>query len=500
LTISIIVHLVGIWFLAPIVFQARVRIANAQETLAEYEHTIVYTPLLPQVESSSKPTWNNRPSTEGTLQSSAEESIRAMPIDSETTPVLVTPAEIKVNQDASELASTLTLGREKFVQLAPQPIEITSGQPREIEAPPSPVDVSRIRTRAPVVSATAVNVKLGRQPVEIASDRPRQEQPQPVLIPVSSMPAARPSLPVTAAPKLQVVGVPAITGGASTAKLIGAPAGPAPSLRGGISGSSSGSTSPDLAVGMPGPAVVLNPSGGSRLGSSEAHPGRIAASADIVASGRGLGMTGGGPSDGGHRGTSPGEHDNGATGPGSRGTGEQPSAGTVGTGPASPVAIESSVVNLGSFGPSADVHGPVHGQRAAIVVVSSAAAGGALEQFAKTLKGQVYTIYLNAAGMPAVMQFAEHRSSQGVAFSSDLVAPETVSTTIPDNVRVGRQVVSCVLTKEGTLDRIQFLLAATADQTERLLEALKQWRFRPAYREDAPIEVDVVIGFGIGTN
>jgi hypothetical protein len=497
---SLIIHVIGTWFLAPIVFQARVRVSSPEEALAASDHSIVYTPLLPTVESSSKATWNQKPSTEGTLQRSAEERVRATPIASETTPVLVTPAEIKVPQDPSQLASTLTLAQKKFVRLAPQPIAIASDNPRPLESAPSPVDMSKFRTRVPLISANTTNVRRGPQLVEIASDRPQQERAEPALIPAASLSAPHPLLAVNVGPNLRVTSVPAITSGSRTAKLIGTPAGPAPSLGGTISGSSSENANPHLAIGVPGPAVVLNPSGGSRIGSSEARSGRIAASVDGVVNGRGLGSVGGGPSDAGYRGTSPGEHDSGPNGSGSQGTGKRAGAGTVGIGPASPVSIESSVVNLDSFGPSSDVRGPIRGQRAPVIVVSSAAAGGTLGKFARTLKGQVYTIYLNAAGTPAVMQFAEHGSISRTAFASDLVAPEIVDTQLPENAGTGKQVVSCVLTTEGILDQFQFLLSVNADQADRLLAALKQWRFRPAYRDDAPIEVDVVIGFGIGTN
>jgi hypothetical protein len=497
---SLIIHAVGVWFLAPIVFQAHVRINSFVEALSSTDHTIVYTPLLPRVTSSSKATWNPKPSTQGTLQRSAEESVRATPIASETTPVLVTPEQMKVKDDPSQLASTLTLAQKKFVRLAPQAVEVASEKPRPVETAPSPIDVSKLRIRAPLISANITNVRRGPQPVEIASDRPQQPNAEPAQLPVSSLPSAHPLLAVNAAPNLRVTSVQTITGGSQSAKLVGAPAGPAPSLGGTISGSSSAGANPNLGIGVPGPAVVLNPSGGSRIGSAEAHAGRIAASVDGVLSGRGLGGVGGGPSDAGHRGTSPGEHDNGPIGPGSQGNGKRAGAGIEGTDPGSPVAIESSVVNLDSFGPSSTVHGPIHGQRAPVIIVGSAAAGVTLGRFAKTLKGQVYTIYLNAAGTPAVMQFAEHRSTSSKAFASDLVAPEIVDTKLPENAGAAKQVVSCVLTTEGLLDEFRFLLAVNADQADRLLTALKQWRFRPAYRDDVPVEVDVVIGFGVGTN
>jgi hypothetical protein len=57
-----------------------------------------------------------------------------------------------------------------------------------------------------------------------------------------------------------------------------------------------------------------------------------------------------------------------------------------------------------------------------------------------------------------------------------------------------------VLTIEGKLDAIRVLSLSTPEQTELLVSALKQWQFRPAYRQDLPVAVDVLIGFGVGTN
>jgi hypothetical protein len=142
----------------------------------------------------------------------------------------------------------------------------------------------------------------------------------------------------------------------------------------------------------------------------------------------------------------------------------------------------------------------LHGRRPAIVIVSSAAAGNTLPQIAKLLKGQVYTVYLNAAGSQAVMQFAEQKAAIQKGFSPDLTAPESISTSLPKEITRGEKVVSCVLTIEGKLDAIRVLSLSTPEQTELLVSALKQWQFRPAYRQDLPVAVDVLIGFGVGTN
>jgi hypothetical protein len=156
-------------------------------------------------------------------------------------------------------------------------------------------------------------------------------------------------------------------------------------------------------------------------------------------------------------------------------------------------------VNIGSFGPPT-VNGPLRGRRPSVVIVSSAGAGSTLQRFAKVLKGQIYTMYLSAAGTAAVMQFAEQRGGPRNSFSPDLIAPETISTSMPKSPRSAEEVVSCVLTKEGKLEAIRVLSDVPGDEAEVLVSALRQWRFRPAYRESLPVDVDVLIGFGVSTN
>jgi hypothetical protein len=548
LAISAVIHAIGIWLLAPVVFQTHIRIVNPADVAADESALILYLPELPKLESPSQATSTSAPSTAGTLRRSTEQSVRATFILSDPAEVLIAPKNIHIEEDPSTLASILS-STPQAVKLGPQAIEIASDASRRAEAAPK-LRLDVMPLRAPAISVNAANVKLGPQPIEITSGHVRQNTAEPSQIPVSELPAARPSLPVNAGTTVRLVDAPAITSGSRTARLIGSPSGPAPRIQGSVvdkrgntglqavltkghgsvrlidaptveSGSpraklvgsqlegaptivgsvlnDSGNTGLNIALGQPGVAVVLNPGGGSRVGAGPQQQGRVAAVIDGVPSGRGLGTLGGGPSDVGRAGTSPSEHADGVPGVGSRGVGDQPGSGASGAGPNS-VAIDSSVVNIGSFGPPPSVNGPLHGRRPSVVIVSSAGAGSTLQHFAKVLKGQIYTMYLNAAGTTAVMQFAEQRSVGGRSFSPDLIAPETISTLMPKSPPSGEEVISCVLTKEGKLDAIRVLSNVPTDQAEVLISALKQWRFRPAYRETLPVDVDVLIGFGVGTN
>jgi hypothetical protein len=546
LTISAVIHAIGIWLLAPIVFQAHIRIVNPNELAVSEPTVILYVPELPKLESQSQATSNVAPSTAGTLRRSAEQSLRATFIVSDPTEVLIAPKDIHIEADPSTLASILS-STPQAVKPGPQAIEIASGAARPREVAPK-LRLDAMPVKAPAISVTA-NVKLGPQPIEIASGHVTEKAVKPNEIPVADLPTARPSLPVESSTTVRLIDAPAITSGSRTARLIGSPSGPAPAIEGttigrqsgaglnavavqsgsavrlidaptinggspnaklvesptgaapNLEGSAmeqSGNTGLNIALGQPGVAVVLNPGRGSQVGTGPQQQGRIAAAINGVPSGRGLSTYGGGSSDTGYAGISPSEHADGVPGVGSRGVGGRPGSGASGTGLNS-VAIDSSVVNIGSFGPPR-VNGPLSGRRPSVVIVSSANAGSTLQRFAKTLKGQIYTMYLSASGTPAVMQFADQRSSRGSSFSPDLIAPETISIAMPKTARSGEEVVSCVLTKEGKLDAIRVLSDVSPDESEVLIAALKQWRFRPAYRETLPVDVDVVIGFGVNTN
>jgi hypothetical protein len=116
------------------------------------------------------------------------------------------------------------------------------------------------------------------------------------------------------------------------------------------------------------------------------------------------------------------------------------------------------------------------------------------------LRGQIYTIYLNAAGATAVMQFSQVKQADRGFFVGDLIPPESIFTVLPNELRSAHQVISCVLTTEGKLKEVKILDGAAGATSQAMREALETWRFRPAYRGDSPIEVNVLLGFGVDTN
>jgi hypothetical protein len=53
--------------------------------------------------------------------------------------------------------------------------------------------------------------------------------------------------------------------------------------------------------------------------------------------------------------------------------------------------------------------------------------------------------------------------------------------------------------REGTLKDIKVLEPGAAESTSKILAALQNWKFRPAFRGKDPVEINAIIGFGIDT-
>jgi hypothetical protein len=250
-------------------------------------------------------------------------------------------------------------------------------------------------------------------------------------------------------------------------------------------------------------AMVLNLGGGSVIGPAPVSPGSIKTDARGVTGAAGLGETGSGKSDTGfsRAGTLP-QGVNEGTGESSEGSG---GAGTSPEGPPSAVSIKNGVVELGSFGgvsagSASAGAAPLKGRRPDIIIVSSARSVQILQQFAKRLGSDIYTVYLNASGTTAVMQYSDNVRSRSSKFTQDISAPESINTNLPAELRNLHQVVSCVLSADGSLKNIALLTTPAPSTAAKWQRSLAQWKFRPAYRGDDPISVQVLIGFGIDTN
>jgi hypothetical protein len=160
--------------------------------------------------------------------------------------------------------------------------------------------------------------------------------------------------------------------------------------------------------------------------------------------------------------------------------------------------VEGSVVNLGEFtGPPskpADFGRRGH----SITVVASSNSGGALNRYGTLKADRVYTVYLPVMADWVVMEYAE-RSGMAQDFDVDLVAPEPVNVGLTPELRTVRTVISCVVERDGSLKNIRVLESTITPLSQKLVQLLADWRFRPALRGDEPVAVDALLGFQIDT-
>jgi hypothetical protein len=112
---------------------------------------------------------------------------------------------------------------------------------------------------------------------------------------------------------------------------------------------------------------------------------------------------------------------------------------------------------------------------------------------------KVYSIYIATSLRPAVVQYSEH-SPSGHGFENDLSAPEPISTELPSGFTNGRFVVACMIDRSGLLRNFRVLEGNTSEPVARIFSALEAWRFHPALRDTAPVEVDAILGFNLETH
>jgi hypothetical protein len=170
----------------------------------------------------------------------------------------------------------------------------------------------------------------------------------------------------------------------------------------------------------------------------------------------------------------------------------------------------NNIVTLGSFG--SDTPGPNPPGRSSaggahkgldVTVVATSRSGGAFN-FYGLLKGdKVYTIYIDSGPLgPAVMQYADPTSETHL-YGQELTAPEPIRVDvrgeIPANFKPSRILIACILDRSGSLRGTQVLEPGSAEMTSKVLAALPNWKFRPAFRGDQPVEVNAILGFNIDT-
>jgi hypothetical protein len=136
-------------------------------------------------------------------------------------------------------------------------------------------------------------------------------------------------------------------------------------------------------------------------------------------------------------------------------------------------------------------------KRTGVTIEATSRSGGVLPYYG-LLKGDNYSIYIETSLGTAVMQYSDPSSAThrtGEALSE----PEPIRKDLPEALRPTRVIVACTLDRSGDLKDLKVLEPGAAETTSRILVALRNWKFRPAFRGSEPVEVTAIIGFGIDT-
>jgi hypothetical protein len=265
------------------------------------------------------------------------------------------------------------------------------------------------------------------------------------------------------------------------------------------------SNKPGTKVGIPnstgGGALAMSPSGTAKTGLGGSGGGAGIGKGN--GSGSGLqGEGSGAGKEGTGRGSDPSARGGISPYPGAGGAG----SGTSGT-PAVPgVSVEggTTTVNLPSFGSPDDAPATGPGRSStrahggpSYTVKATSSSGGVFNRYGQ-LKGDNYSIYIETSLGTAVMQYAD-ASSAAHPYSGDLTKPEPIRDELPHGLLPTYVVFACILDRSGNLKDVKVLEPGAAETTSRILVALQNWKFRPAFRGNEPVEVNAFLGFGIDT-
>lgn len=200
------------------------------------------------------------------------------------------------------------------------------------------------------------------------------------------------------------------------------------------------------------------------------------------------------------RGASPYDRPGNSTAPGPGG------AGNMGSGnppvPGVSVSSGSNSVTLPSFGPAPDPasagRSSSKGAKNGITIVASPRAGGGLNLYGALKGDRVYTIYLSTAAGTAIMQFADPDSAAH-PYDADLAAPRAMRVNLPADLQPSRLLIACVVDSNGSLRHWHVLQADSGDFSAKILAALPDWKFTPAFRGGEAVAVNAILGFGVDT-
>ena len=264
------------------------------------------------------------------------------------------------------------------------------------------------------------------------------------------------------------------------------------------------SSQPGTKVGVPnsgsGGSIAMSPTGSAKTGLCGAGGGNGIGKGN----GPGSGMQGEGPGagkEGTGRGSDPRANAGISPYPGPGGAGR----GNDGT-PALPgVSVQGgNTITLPSFGSAGGdgASGPGRSsandhKRSGVTVVATSRSGGVLPYYG-VLKGDNYSIYIETSLGTAVMQYADSASAAHPSREA-LTEPDPIRKDLPDGLRPTHVVIACILDRSGVLKDLKVLEPGASETTSKILAALPNWKFRPAFRGNEPVEVNAIIGFGIDT-
>ncbi len=284
----------------------------------------------------------------------------------------------------------------------------------------------------------------------------------------------------------------------------------APPNAGGNSAGNGGlviSSQPGSKVGLPdstgGGAIAMSPTGTAKTGLGGSGGGAgigrgNGPGSGLQGEGSGAGKTGTG------RGSDPNARGGISPYPGPGGAG----SGTSGT-PAMPgVSVQggTTTITLPSFGPpggETPANGPGRSNTnqhtgSGITIEATPRSGGVFAYYGVLKGDRNYSIYINTSIGTAVMQYADPASATHSPTEA-LTAPEPMRKELPADLRPTRVIIACILDRTGVLKNLKVLEPGAAETTSRILVALPNWKFRPAFRGNDPVEVNAILGFGVDT-
>ena len=165
----------------------------------------------------------------------------------------------------------------------------------------------------------------------------------------------------------------------------------------------------------------------------------------------------------------------------------------------------TTTITLPSFGPpngeasSGPGRSSTNAHTGSGITIEATPRSGGVFAYYGVLKGdRNYSIYIDTSIGKAVMQYADAASATRPSTEA-LTAPEPMRKELPSGLRPTRMIIACILDRSGVLKDVKVLEPGAAETTSQILVALQNWKFRPAFRGNEPVEVNAILGFGVDT-